>query len=736
MKKTWFKSIATVSFAMLFNSAIAAPSAEIEQELLQTDGSIVNAIQKGDEWDNWIETTGGYPIEKLDDSNWYYITNDEQKSTNSNATQASSNQKIRADLPPPSGLKKGIRKAKDRPEQAPEIGFNSDLLQAPNGNFTGKILFILTEFTNRLGTTTEASWANFVSNNIADYYNKASYGKVTLQPANETSGTSNNGIINWVNVGYNHPNTGGSTGAANRTLARDAIVAANPYINYASYDANSDGYVDSDELAIVIIAAGYDTSYGGTASALTPRLWGHKWSASPAPTVDGVTVGAYHSQGGGYAQFGELHATSVGNQHQATMGIMVHELGHLIFAYPDLYDTDQSSSGIGAFGVMGGGSWGRQSSDTHSGATPVFPSAWSQLQRGWVDGAEGYGTESITAAGSTNATSANTVFKASTSNSNQFFLVQNRQNQGYDRGLERWLGNGFSGGLNIFHVDNSKTNNTNDVNRWVDVEEADGTQMGTTRGENSDLWRSGNATSFNDTTTPNSKLNGGASTSVDINSISTTGSVMTATFGSMVTPPNAATLISPSGNITDTTPTYTWNAVSNATWYYLWVNDSSGNKIKTWYTSAQASCTSGTGTCSITPSTSLVLGDSKWWIQTWNSAGHGAWSSTKNFSVGATTAPATVTLVSPNGTINNSTPTYTWNAVANSSWYYLWVNDSSGNRIKKWYTAAQAGCAPGTGTCSVTHATTLNLGAGKWWVRSWNNVAYGSWSAPMDFNRQ
>ena len=48
-----------------------------------------------------------------------------------------------------------------------------------------------------------------------------------------------------------------------------------------------------------------------------------------------------------------------------------------------------------------------------------------------------------------------------------------------------------------------------------------------------------------------------------------------------VSPPGAATLISPSGTITTIVPTYTWNAVSDATWYQLYVNDSTGNKIQT-----------------------------------------------------------------------------------------------------------------------------------------------------------
>jgi hypothetical protein len=98
-------------------------------------------------------------------------------------------------------------------------------------------------------------------------------------------------------------------------------------------------------------------------------------------------------------------------------------------------------------------------------------------------------------------------------------------------------------------------------------------------------------------------------------------------------PPVAATLISPTGSIATNAPTYTWNAVSNSTWYYLWVNDSVGNRIATWYTAAQVGCSSGTGICSLTPATTLASGAAKWWIQTWNSSGAGPWSASMAFTV-------------------------------------------------------------------------------------------------------
>jgi hypothetical protein len=94
--------------------------------------------------------------------------------------------------------------------------------------------------------------------------------------------------------------------------------------------------------------------------------------------------------------------------------------------------------------------------------------------------------------------------------------------------------------------------------------------------------------------------------------------------------PGAATLVSPSGAISATTPTYTWNKVPDVTWYYLWVNGPSGNAIKQWY---EVSAICGASTCSVTPATALIAGAHTWWIQTWNNAGYGAWSSAKNFTV-------------------------------------------------------------------------------------------------------
>src|SRR5207245_1569513 len=171
--------------------------------------------------------------------------------------------------------------------------------------------------------------------------------------------------------------------------------------------------------------------------------------------------------------------------------------------------------------------------------------------------------------------------------------------------------------------------------------------------------------------------------------------------------PGPATLVAPSGSIATSTPTFTWNAVASAAHGRASCEDSSGGRIRTTYTAAQAGCAGGTGMCSITPSVTLSPGAGQWWIVTNNVSGNGPWSAALPYTVAGTPPPGPATLVAPTGSIATSTPTFTWTAVASAAQYLLLVDDSTGGRIRTTYTAAEAGCASGTGMCSLTPGRTL-----------------------------
>ncbi len=193
----------------------------------------------------------------------------------------------------------------------------------------------------------------------------------------------------------------------------------------------------------------------------------------------------------------------------------------------------------------------------------------------------------------------------------------------------------------------------------------------------------------------------------------------------------APTLVWPAWTITTTTPAYKWNAVPTATAYTLRVDDSTGTRIQQSYSAADAGCAAGTGTCTVTPPVALNPGAGTWWVQASNATGTGPWSAGLSFTLAAG-GPGPATLIAPSGTLTTKTPTYSWNAVSAATWYILWVDDSTGPRIRQWYPSANVGCGAGTGTCAITPSTALNSGAGRWWIQTWNSTG-DTLSSPLSF---
>jgi hypothetical protein len=194
-------------------------------------------------------------------------------------------------------------------------------------------------------------------------------------------------------------------------------------------------------------------------------------------------------------------------------------------------------------------------------------------------------------------------------------------------------------------------------------------------------------------------------------------------------------LVSPIGNIATTTPTYTWNALTNATDYQLLVVDSVGGvMINQVYTAAQAGCTTGTGTCGVTPAVTLP-GDASynWNVRGKKAGSFGSYSAAKAFTVIISPKPSTPALIAPNGvvTVADLRPTYQWSAQTGALNYQLYVVDRTGVVVTNlFFTASEAGCAGGTGTCSLKPATTLTDSTTYFWnVRAKNLAGFSSWSS-------
>jgi len=367
---------------------------------------------------------------------------------------------------------------------------------------------------------------------LNDYFNEISYGKFQFQAANETDGVVNDGIIT-VHLNEKHPDDL----EEKIDRLRSAVILADSSINFSQYDINRNGAISSNELQIMFLVAG-----GELATSAHPGIWAHSWCMDTVvnkitpPTLDSVKLMSC-SNDGSYSAFGEKHFDAVSGN-DATIGIIAHELGHAVFDLPDLYDTDYSSAGIGNFGLMGGGSWAYKEGDNYVGETPVHMVGWSKVRCGF--------TSPIIVDVSTtnlevNATSRPeySLYQVQTGRTGEYFLLENRDASGYDRGLYSLQGTGsFDGGLSILHVDDNllsscyQTNscNDNETHKLVDVEEANNlTTMDSNwsyEGHYDNLFSAGNNDEFTPLTIPSSDRYDSGESGVNITNITIPGASM------------------------------------------------------------------------------------------------------------------------------------------------------------------------------------------------------------------
>lgn len=82
-------------------------------------------------------------------------------------------------------------------------------------------------------------------------------------------------------------------------------------------------------------------------------------------------------------------------------------------------------------------------------------------------------------------------------------------------------------------------------------------------------------------------------------------------------------------------------------------------------------------------------------------------------------AADTGTLISPSGSITDSTPRFIWENDPDATWYQLWIESSGQDiKIKQWHTASDV-CEENT--CSTTIETSLPESEYEWFVRYLNS---------------
>lgn len=365
-----------------------------------------------------------------------------------------------------------------------------------------KALVCLVDFSDKSATQNQTHYqdmlfskGSYSTGSMRDFYEEASYKKFDLQGKVFGSGGSTAGWFRAPKPKSYYTNGDYGFGAYPKNaqkLAEDVIDLANPFVNFSDYDNDGDGVVE----AFVIIVAGS----GGEVTGNKNDVWSHKWGITPK-TVDGVKVQTYFMA-----------------PEDGRVGVMSHELGHLLMGWPDLYDTDYSSRGTGKWDLMAGGSW------NNGGHTPANPTAWCKARVGWVNPVTIFNmAQSVTL--QPYATHPH-VYKLpiGSATSKEYFLASNRQKIGFDAHLP-------GEGMIIEHCDDNKSNNTDESHYLVDIEQCDGLRhlnKNQNSGDTDDPFPCGTNSEFTSTTTPNSKAYNGSDSKVSVKNIQRSGDTIKA----------------------------------------------------------------------------------------------------------------------------------------------------------------------------------------------------------------
>jgi immune inhibitor A len=244
---------------------------------------------------------------------------------------------------------------------------------------------------------------------VNDYYKEASRGAVSF--TGEVVGPI---TLPRKMTDYAGGQSGMGPEPNSRTMARDAINAIKATQNLDAYDINGDKYVDT----FVVVHAG-----GGAEQGADPnKIWSLQWNVVNPVEVGNVKVFAFLTI-----------------PEDCSLGLACHELGHLVFSWPDFYDGDNwpdNSEGSGKWDLMGSGSW----NGNPGGSRPAHPSAWCKMKQGWVNIINDTENGTIKLTDVKTSGDVHRLWENGDATGAEYFLLENRQQTLYDTDLP---GNGL-----------------------------------------------------------------------------------------------------------------------------------------------------------------------------------------------------------------------------------------------------------------------------------------------------
>jgi hypothetical protein len=189
--------------------------------------------------------------------------------------------------------------------------------------------------------------------------------------------------------------------------------------------------------------------------------------------------------------------------------------------------------------------------------------------------------------------------------------------------------------------------------------------------------------------------------------------------------PEAATPLTPNGQIFNEYPTFKWIPGQGATHtglfvvgpkrFSVWVE---GESIDEWVARGGQEINRD----------GLFYGDYTWYLRTWNQDGYGPWSAGIPFFFGYPTG------MSPTGIVTDPQPTFRWDYVSGATWYRIWISKDGAPFFSQWLKAFSDLADPANP--SFTPPIELPQGSYRWYIRVYGPLkGSGVWSQAAEFER-
>ncbi len=256
-------------------------------------------------------------------------------------------------------------------------------------------------------------------------------------------------------------------------MIKEACDGIKDQVNLKNYDWDGDGEADQ----VFFLYAGLGQASGGSAG----TIWPHESELRYWPCgVLSYPTGKINT----YACANELQPETQGSSRYISAGIgtICHEFSHCL-GFADMYDTTGGGGyGMSVFDVMDQGSY------NGNGFVPCNYTAFERIYAGWVEPIELIDPATVKDMKSV-SDYGRPFIMYNYKNTNEYFLMENRQNTGWDEGLYG------SNGLLITHVNyvpsrwaNNSVNSSAEKIQCCTVVNADGSRENTQYSLQGDLY--------------------------------------------------------------------------------------------------------------------------------------------------------------------------------------------------------------------------------------------------------